>query len=106
MKNILIKLGIVVLCLAMLSVGMTAFAVEMGDNDVSNDWEKEYPIGDVNGDDKVSTADLLALRQYLAGLISEDAIIITSADIDADGSITTADLLPLRQYIAGLIEEL
>lgn len=104
MKNIFKILGIAILCLVIFVTPV--LAVQMGDNDTSDDWEKEYAKGDVNGDGKISTGDLLALRQYLTGLCDEEDIVPYAADIDGNDTISTADLIPLRQYLAGFITEL
>ena len=55
--------------------------------------------GDANGDGSVNMKDVLALRQYLAGmtaLCSEP-----HADANGDGSVNMKDVLCLRRYLAG-----
>ncbi|MBQ7565703.1 MAG: hypothetical protein IJT18_01165 [Oscillospiraceae bacterium] len=57
-------------------------------------------IGDVNGDEKINTKDLLFMRQYFAGGYDVTPV-LGAADLDGDGQIATKDLLMLRQYLAG-----
>jgi hypothetical protein len=55
--------------------------------------------GDVNGDGRVTAADLLLLSMYLAG---HDVVICReAADITGTGTITSADLMLLSMYLAG-----
>ncbi len=64
-------------------------------------------IGDLDGDEDITTKDVLTLRKYLAGLITElDVNATAAADCDGDGDLTTKDVLCIRKYLAGLIEEL
>lgn len=72
------------------------------DNFINADWDKEYELGDINGDDTINTQDLVVLRKLLAGLITESDIIADAADLDYSGSIDTSDLVALRKIIAGL----
>ncbi len=72
------------------------------DNFINADWDKEYELGDVNGDDAVNTQDLVVLRKVLAGLITESDIIADAADLDYSGNIGTNDLVALRKIVAGL----
>ena len=55
-------------------------------------------VGDVNGDGRINTVDLVILRQYLAnwGVQIEQA----ASDVNVDGRINTVDLVILRQYLA------
>lgn len=61
---------------------------------------EEFIYGDVNGDGKVTTVDVLNIRKFIAGgwevTINEKA-----ADVNCDGKITTIDVLNIRKYIAG-----
>ncbi len=64
---------------------------------------KAFTPGDLNDDETITTDDLIILRKYIAGLVSEDSFNIDSADLDKSGNVTTDDLVMLRKVIAGLI---
>lgn len=56
-------------------------------------------LGDLNDDGKVNAMDLIILRKYIAGLITDlDA---SFADINGDGKVGATDLIILRKLIAG-----
>ena len=56
--------------------------------------------GDTNDDGKISAADVLRLRKYLAGM--EVEINLSNADVTGDGKVSAADVLRLRKYLAGM----
>jgi len=61
-----------------------------------------YIVGDANDDGKISLADVLILKQYLAG--NENAkknIVLGAADTDADGDVDNDDLTLLSRYCVG-----
>lgn len=67
-------------------------------NDVSFPFSVNPPTkGDVNGDSKVDTIDLAALKLYLAGVASE---INAFADYNGDSRIDAMDLALLKLYLA------
>ncbi len=59
-------------------------------------------VGDVNGDGKINSADLLRVRQYLLGSAVLDNGYFLSSDINKDNVINSADLLRIRQYLLGI----
>ncbi len=62
----------------------------------------EVNLGDLNGDKKINSTDLLLLKKYILGLIGDDEINKDAADVNKDGKINSTDLLLLKQYILGL----
>jgi hypothetical protein len=56
-------------------------------------------LGDVNGDGKVDTVDLAALKLYLAGMGTLNE---KNADLNADGKVDTVDLASLKLSLAGM----
>ena len=56
--------------------------------------------GDVSGDGKINSADLLKVRQYLLGKASLSGPYIEDAKVSGD-NINSASLLKLRQYLLG-----
>ena len=58
-------------------------------------------LGDINGDGKVTTTDLVILSRHLAELIELDETQLKYADMNADGIIDVLDLALLRRKLAG-----
>lgn len=59
----------------------------------------DHVPGDVNGDDGLTSKDLLRLARYFAGWeveVNENAL-----DINGDGNVNSKDLLRLARYLAG-----
>lgn len=68
----------------------------------TNEPSTDVLLGDVNGDNKVNTADLLLLKKYLLGLEDESSIVFNNSDYNADTKINTLDLLMLKRHLLGL----
>ncbi len=65
--------------------------------------EEEYVSGDVDGDGRITSKDLLALKKYLQSVLSEDAaFVFGAADVDGDSVVTTKDLLKLKRILLGV----
>ncbi len=58
--------------------------------------------GDLDGNGRVTTTDLLLLRQALLGLRTLTDAQRRAADLDGNGRVNTTDLLILRQALLGL----
>ena len=59
-----------------------------------------YIPGDVNGDSKVNTTDVILVRRFIAG--GYDVSINKSAgDVNADGKVNATDVILMRRFIAG-----
>jgi len=56
------------------------------------------PYGDLNGDGRVTMADLNIMQAYWGMQITRDQFIVTTADVNADGRFTLADLIIFEQF--------
>lgn len=67
----------------------------------TSDGSTSYTRGDVNGDGKISSSDLLKLEKYIINSTKNNLTSLQkeAADINNDGKITTSDLLKLEKYI-------
>lgn len=60
-------------------------------------------LGDLNGDGKVDTADLLTMQKHLLSISKiKNNVKVKSADINRDGKIDTADLLKIQKKLLGI----
>ena len=67
--------------------------------------EKEPPeivLGDVNGDGRISSRDLVLLKKVVANIVDCEDIVFVNADINGDGSITSADVAAIKRLLAEL----
>ena len=67
------------------------------------DATKDYLLGDVNGDGKISVLDATLIQKYLAGLVTLSDTQKAAADVNGDGSVSVIDATLIQKYIAGLI---
>lgn len=59
-----------------------------------------YMPGDLNGDDKINTKDVVYLLRYIAGW-SLDGLVEDALDVNGDGKVNSKDAVHLLRYIAG-----
>ena len=57
-------------------------------------------LGDVNGDSKINTTDIILTRRYLAGGYDVE-INQAAADVNGDSKVNTTDIILIRRYLAG-----
>jgi len=60
-------------------------------------------VGDINGNDSVTSVDALMALQTSAGVIEATELQRSAADVDQNGSVTSFDALKILQYSAGRI---
>lgn len=59
-----------------------------------------YTPGDLNGDGKVNSTDVILTRRYIVGGYNQNVNEL-AADVNRDGRVNSADVILLRRYIAG-----
>lgn len=69
--------------------------------------DKEYIVGDINGDGSTNAIDFGMLRKYLLGFIDSFDYEYGSkaADVNGDGDINSIDLGVYKKYLLGIITE-
>ncbi len=72
--------------------------------EVDGDFAEEVKtkLGDVNGDDKISLADLAAVQMHLLSVKKIDEATQVVADINKDGKISLADLAAIQMHLLGV----
>lgn len=66
------------------------------------DKEALYELGDVTGDGRVNTRDARALLLYVAGILTEDDMILEVADVTGDQRVNVRDARQLLLWAVGL----
>lgn len=61
-------------------------------------------LGDVNGDGRITTLDVVRIAKYLIGDFAFTEQQRIAADVTGDGRVTAADVVRAAQYIVGLAE--
>ena len=69
------------------------------------DTTKDYLLGDVNNDGKVSVLDATEIQKYIAGLVILSDSQLAAGDVNGDGNLTVTDATQIQKYIVGLITE-
>ena len=65
--------------------------------------QPEVVIGDVNGDEKINTADAVVVLKYSAEMITLDDRQMIAANTNKDDKVNTADAVLILKYSAGMI---
>ena len=60
-----------------------------------------FPIGDVNGDYKVSSLDYIKIKNYIMETKTLSGEELKRADVNKDGSITSLDYIKIKNHIMG-----
>jgi uncharacterized protein YgiM (DUF1202 family) len=74
-------------------------------SDTSNKVLEEYTIlinGDLNGDGKITIADLLKMQKVILGLEQVSDVYSLAADVNQDGKTSIADLLKIQKNLLDL----
>lgn len=77
-----------------------AYGPGFGEGKLLATVEGAVKVGDVNGDDKITSADLIRLAKYIANKNSVEISSTKAADANGDGKVSSADLIRLAKYIA------
>lgn len=75
--------------------------------DGSGNETKRYQLllyGDVNGDGKISSTDLLAVQKHILKMQELGGVYLTACDANHDGRFTATDLLVIQKHILKLGE--
>ncbi len=63
---------------------------------------REYMLGDINLDGKITPSDALTVLQESVGKISVEAVLSAVSDVDFSNEVTTLDALLVLQYSVGI----
>lgn len=76
-----------------------AFFIDLS---LASEGGEEVKYGDVNGDEKVTNADVLYLKRHLTGWTGYEVLPNEAgADVTGDGKVTNADVLYLKRHLTG-----
>lgn len=74
-----------------------------GDDTQVNPYEAVI-YGDINGDGKISNADIVLLQKHILGITKLSGSSLSAADISKEGEISNKDLVLLQKHILGISE--
>ncbi len=75
--------------------------------DEAGNETKRYQLliyGDINGDGKISSTDLLAVQKHILKMQELGGVYLTACDANHDGRFTATDLLEIQKHILKLSE--
>ncbi len=71
------------------------------DPDPDPDPDPEFELGDINGDNKIDSADYILLKRICFNSFTLDDVMFKYADIDGNGDLDTTDYLLLKRICFG-----
>ena len=77
------------------------YDITVGDADITQDL-KIHLIGDINGDGKITTADVGLANSHAKGVKSLEGYEFLCADVSLDGKISTADVGMINSHAKGV----
>ena len=67
---------------------------------------RQFALGDINMDGKITNADVSEISKYLAGIITFDSIQKELAEVDGDGEVSILDATRIQRYLSRIPEGL
>jgi hypothetical protein len=71
-------------------------------NTVINGTQTSGQKGDLNGDGKISAADIVKLQRVIVGLDTQTSTTLALGDLNGDGKISAMDIVKIQRHIVGL----
>ena len=65
-------------------------------------WAPKPVAGDANGDGRVTSADLLYIKYFLAGEYDASDVVLSNVDLDGDGEVTALDYTAVKNIVLGV----
>ena len=69
---------------------------------INDELVRQYEIviyGDINGDSRISNADIVLMQKQILGLATQSGVYLEAANISRDGGISNKDLVLLQKHI-------
>ncbi|TYQ16846.1 UNVERIFIED_CONTAM: GH35 family endo-1,4-beta-xylanase [Acetivibrio alkalicellulosi] len=102
MKRAMKRAGTLIVIVAILMTMMFSFNISLVGNSVSANSGITY--GDLNGDGRIDSSDVILLRRYILEIIDNFPVSKTAADLDGNGTINSTDYILLRRYVLEIID--
>ena len=89
-------------------IGCKMYSSSIGSFDLVVNFEPNntYKIGDANGDEKVTVADITVIQKYLANRLQLSDERLIACDVNKDGVVTIEDATLIQKYLIHLVPSL
>ena len=89
-------------------IGCKMYSSSIGSFDLVVNFEPNntYKIGDANGDEKVTVADITVIQKYLANRLQLSEERLIACDVNKDGVVTIEDATLIQKYLIHLVPSL
>jgi len=84
----------------MYTVGQHTFTTQLTVNIINRPVSRLK--GDVNGDGRINSLDLMLVKRHILGLEKLDGEAFNAADVNGDGKVNSVDAMRIQRHILGI----